>query len=138
MVTIERGVALVERVIARLSDRLSKEGVAAKDVVGATSKELDTLESKLMVELPPTLRAFLQYDFAFASLGKRFRGRLGARPRRSHRPFDLVLVDRRNVDGDGEPANGCEEPLTICRTCLVRCPIGAFCDCGTCVRDIIL
>ena len=36
---------------------------------------LDKLESKLMVELPPSLRTFLQYDFTFASLGKKFQGK---------------------------------------------------------------
>jgi hypothetical protein len=43
---------------------------------------LDKLESKLMVELPPSLRTFLQFDFTFASLGKKFhaRGRFGTNP----------------------------------------------------------
>ncbi len=94
MVTIERGVALVERVIERLSGRLSKEGVAAKDVVGASSKQLDTLEAKLQVEVPPTLRAFLQYDYTFASLGKRYRGlhRFGTDP---HHPKPRVTSVRK-------------------------------------------
>ncbi len=42
---------------------------------GASAIALDKLESKLMVELPPSLRTFLSFDFTFASLGKRFHGR---------------------------------------------------------------
>ena len=77
MPIVERGVPLVERVIARLSSR------APKGVVGATAAGLDALESKLMVELPPTLRAFLQYDFTFKSFGPKWKGtaRFGADPR---------------------------------------------------------
>jgi hypothetical protein len=50
--------------------------------MGASAIALDKLESRLMVELPPSLRTFLQYDFTFASLGKRFhgRGRFGQSP----------------------------------------------------------
>jgi hypothetical protein len=70
MATSERGIGLVQRVIAHLKKR--PEGA---DVVGASPSALDALESKLMVELPPTLRAFLGYDFTFASFGKRFKGR---------------------------------------------------------------
>lgn len=71
MVTIERGVPLVERAIARLRGRAAGAG----PIVGATASTLDALESKLMVELPPTLRAFLRFDFTFASFGKRWKGR---------------------------------------------------------------
>ncbi len=75
MATIERGIGLVERVIAHLKER--PEGAA---VVGASPSALDALESKLMVELPPTLRTFLAYDYTFASFGKRWKGlhRFGA------------------------------------------------------------
>ncbi len=76
--SIERGTALVQRVIAHLKKRPSGANVA-----GASQAALDALESKLMVELPPTLRAFLAFDFTFDSLGKRFRGkhRFGTDPR---------------------------------------------------------
>jgi hypothetical protein len=70
MATIERGVGLVRRVIAHLKKRPQSLGV-----VGAGQPALDALESKLMVELPPTLRTFLEFDFTFDSLGKRFKGR---------------------------------------------------------------
>ncbi|HRI70614.1 MAG TPA: SMI1/KNR4 family protein [Polyangium sp.] len=70
MATIERGIALVQRVIEAHKAKSSGEAV-----VGASPAALDALESKLMVELPPSLRAFLAYDFTFASLGKRFKGR---------------------------------------------------------------
>jgi len=78
MATIERGIKLVERVIAHLSTR--KSSAAA---IGASESALDALESKLMVELPPTLRTFLAYDFTFASFGPRFKGkhRFGTDPR---------------------------------------------------------
>ncbi|WP_235879992.1 SMI1/KNR4 family protein [Polyangium aurulentum] len=78
MATIERGMALTERVIEHLKKRPS--GTA---VVGASQTALDALESKLMVELPPTLRAFLAFDYTFASFGKRFKGRhrFGTDPR---------------------------------------------------------
>jgi len=78
MATIERGIGLVRQVIAHLSKR-----PASAAVVGASEPALDALESKLMVELPPSLRAFLSYDFTFASLGKRFKGRhrFGTNPR---------------------------------------------------------
>ena len=70
MATIERGIGLVERVIAHLKKRPSGS------LAGA-------LESKLMVELPPSLRTFLTFDFTFATLGKRFKGRhrFGTDPR---------------------------------------------------------
>src|SRR6185436_10453841 len=70
MATIQRGPSLVNQVVARLQRR-----PAAKDAVGASRIALDKLESKLMVELPPSLRTFLQFDFTFASLGKKFQGR---------------------------------------------------------------
>jgi hypothetical protein len=78
MATIERGIALVQRVIAAHKAKSSGDAV-----VGASPTALDALESKLMVELPPTLRTFLAYDFTFASLGKRFKGRhrFGTDPR---------------------------------------------------------
>lgn len=78
MATIERGIGLVQRVIAELSKRPEGAGV-----VGASAAALDALESKLMVELPPSLRTFLAFDFTFASFGKRFKGRrrFGADPR---------------------------------------------------------
>jgi len=60
----------VHQVVSRLSRRPT-----AKDAVGASRIALDRLESKLMVELPPSLRTFLEFDFTFASLGKRFQGR---------------------------------------------------------------
>jgi hypothetical protein len=77
MHSFERGVPLVEQAIERLERRLSAGTTVAAEggVVGASRQALDALESKLMVELPPTLRAFLAYDFTFASFGKRFRGR---------------------------------------------------------------
>lgn len=77
MATIERGIPLVERVIAHLKKR--GEG----NPEGANSRALDALESKLMVELPPTLRAFLEFDFTFSSFGRRWKGtaRFGSDPR---------------------------------------------------------
>ena len=48
MAQVERGVPLVERIIERLEPHVS--------VRGANASALDALESKLMVELPPTLR----------------------------------------------------------------------------------
>ena len=71
MATIERGVPLVQRAIARLKDRGNPGG----PVVGATNAALDALESNLMVEVPPTLRAYLQVDFTFALFGKKAKGR---------------------------------------------------------------
>ncbi|MEP7122727.1 MAG: SMI1/KNR4 family protein [Byssovorax sp.] len=69
---------LVKRVIERLKKRPT-----ATEAVGASSMALDHLESKLMVELPPSLRTFLGFDFTFITLGKRFqgRGRFGADPK---------------------------------------------------------
>ena len=70
MGTIQRAPSLAHQVIERLKKR-----PAAKDAVGASRIALDQLESKLMVELPPSLRTFLEFDFTFASLGKRFQGK---------------------------------------------------------------
>src|SRR5262249_29944144 len=72
-----RASSLVERVIAHLKRRPE-----AAEAVGASPMALDKLESELMVELPPSLRTFLQSDFTFASLGKKShgRGRFGDRP----------------------------------------------------------
>jgi hypothetical protein len=67
--TVERGAALVERAVAHLKKK--SPDIA---VTGASAHALDALESKLMVELPPSLRAFLAWDFTFASLGPRFKG----------------------------------------------------------------
>ncbi|HEY4116949.1 MAG TPA: SMI1/KNR4 family protein [Byssovorax sp.] len=78
MATIERGPALVQRVIAHL-----KKASPGVNVVGASPAALDALESKLMVELPPSLRTFLAWDFTLASFGPRFhgKGRFGSDPR---------------------------------------------------------
>lgn len=71
---VQSGVPLVERIIERLEPHVK--------VTGATSGQLDALESRLMVELPPTLRRFLEFDFTFKSFGSRWRGRerFGRRP----------------------------------------------------------
>lgn len=76
--SIARGTELVQQVILHLKKRPASAGV-----VGASQAALDALESKLMVELPPTLRSFLAFDFTFDSLGKRFKGkhRFGTDPR---------------------------------------------------------
>ena len=73
MPTIERGPPLVEHVITVLNARVAKKG--GERPVGAGRSALDSLESKLMVELPPTLRTFLAFDFTFASFGKGWHGR---------------------------------------------------------------
>ncbi|MGK4002972.1 SMI1/KNR4 family protein [Sorangium sp. So ce1036] len=52
-----------------------KKRPSSQTAVGASQAALDALESKLMVELPPTLRTFLEFDFTFDSLGSRFKGR---------------------------------------------------------------
>lgn len=72
-----RAASLVDRVIAHL-----KRGPNAQEAVGASARALDKLESELMVELPPSLRTFLSFDYTFASLGKKFhgRGRFGDKP----------------------------------------------------------
>jgi hypothetical protein len=81
MATKERAPSLIQRVIEHL-----KRKPAAQDAVGASSMALDKLESKLMVELPPSLRTFLQFDYTFASLGKKFqgKGRFGDEPESPH------------------------------------------------------
>lgn len=63
--------------IAHLKRRPNAQGV-----VGASNMALDKLESKLMVELPPSLRTFLRFDFTFTSLGPKFhaRARFGQNP----------------------------------------------------------
>lgn len=70
MAANDRASTLIQRVIAHLKKRPS-----ASEAVGASAPALDKLESKLMVELPPSLRTFLQFDYTFASLGKKFQGR---------------------------------------------------------------
>ncbi len=64
---VERGIPLVESIIERLRPHV--------ETVGATSQQLDALESELMVELPPTLRCFLTFDFTFKSFGVRWKGK---------------------------------------------------------------
>jgi hypothetical protein len=83
MPTIERGLPLVQHVIGELRARAAKSGAPAP--VGAGRTALDALESRLMVELPPTLRAFLAFDFTFATFkasGKAWHGlaRFGINP----------------------------------------------------------
>jgi hypothetical protein len=82
MATIERGIPLVKLVISRLKERLESTQ-AGGVVVGASTGALDSLESQLMVELPPTLRQFLMFDFTFQSFGKKWRGahRFGRDPK---------------------------------------------------------
>ncbi|MEZ4441755.1 MAG: SMI1/KNR4 family protein [Polyangiaceae bacterium] len=73
---VERGVPLVERIIERVAPHV--------EVQGANADALDALESHLMVELPPTLRRYLEFDFTFRSFGKHWQGkhRFGRNPRR--------------------------------------------------------
>jgi len=83
MPTIERGLPLVQHVIGELRARAPKSGEGAP--VGASRTALDALESLLFVELPPTLRAFLSFDFGFVSFkssGKQWHGlgRFGSNP----------------------------------------------------------
>ena len=80
MTTIERGLPLVQHVISVLSAHAAKKGIHP---VGASPAALDGLESRLMVELPPTLRAFLSFDYTFATLGERIhgKGRFGTDPK---------------------------------------------------------
>lgn len=73
MPTIERGLPLVQHVISTLKARVAKRG--APEPVGAARPALDALESKLMVEIPPTLAAFLAFDFTFSSFGKGWHGK---------------------------------------------------------------
>jgi hypothetical protein len=60
---------LVESIIDRLSPHVN--GI----VQGASADALDAIESRIMVELPPTLRRFLEFDFTFASFGSRWQGK---------------------------------------------------------------
>src|SRR5262245_34591977 len=80
MATIERGVVLVERIIERLAPHVNGF------VQGASAGALDEIESRIMVELPPTLRRFLEFDFTFASFGSRWQGkrRFGKSARTPH------------------------------------------------------
>jgi len=64
---VERGIPLVESIIERLAPHVQTEG--------ADADALDELESRLMVELPPTLRRFLEFDFTFKSFGRRWQGK---------------------------------------------------------------
>ena len=64
---IERGVPLVERVIRHVRPHVK--------TVAASEKQIDAVESKLMVELPPTLRRYLKFDFTFNGFGTRWRGK---------------------------------------------------------------
>lgn len=75
---VERGIPLVESIIERLAPHV--------DVQGASPLVLDALETALMVELPPTLRRFLEFDFTFASFGQRWRGRGRFGPAEQARP----------------------------------------------------
>lgn len=79
MPTVERGLPLVHHVISELKARQPSaakgqgkggdvKGAKAPAPVGASRSALDALESKLMVEIPPTLRAFLSFDFYFSTL----------------------------------------------------------------------
>jgi hypothetical protein len=70
MATTQKATSLIQRVIEHL-----KRKPGAEEAVGASPAALDKLESKLMVELPPSLRTFLQFDFGFVSLGKKFQGK---------------------------------------------------------------
>lgn len=74
MARVERGIPLVERIIKQIQPHVATRG--------ANANTLDELESRLMVELPPTLRRYLEFDFTFKSFGTRWRGkqRFGADP----------------------------------------------------------
>src|SRR5690606_30338005 len=66
-------------IIERLAPHVKTEG--------GDADALDELESRLMVELPPTLRRFLEFDFTFESFGRRWQGkRRFGRSRRDPRP----------------------------------------------------
>jgi len=67
MATLERGIPLVDRIIERIAPHVSLDGAA--------SEALDALESRLMVELPPTLRRYLEFDFTFDGFGRHWWGR---------------------------------------------------------------
>ena len=64
---VERGLPLVESIIERVRPHV--------ETVGASAEQLDALESTIMVELPPTLRRFLEFDFTFKSFGINWRGK---------------------------------------------------------------
>ena len=69
---VERGIPLVERIIERSAAHAEAHGLVLQK---ASPRDLDALESKLMVELPPTLRRFLEFDFTFRTFGLKWRGR---------------------------------------------------------------
>src|SRR6185437_2530742 len=91
----DRASSLVERVIAHLKRRHDAIGVG-----GASDIALDKLESKLMVELPPSLRTFLQFDFTFASLGARFHGKVVRLPNLPGRPWNALYLGEARRDGE--------------------------------------
>jgi len=64
---VQRGIPLVESIIERVAPYV--------ETTGANRQALDALESRLMVELPPTLRRFLEFDFTFKSFGTRWVGK---------------------------------------------------------------
>jgi hypothetical protein len=64
---VERGIPLVERIIEQVAPYCRVEGASA----GA----LDSLEDQLMVEIPPTLRRYLEFDFTFAAFGSPWLGK---------------------------------------------------------------
>jgi hypothetical protein len=80
---VERGIPLVERIIERNESHAKAHGLALQK---ATPRDLDALESELMVELPPTVRRFLEFDFTFRTFGQRWRGRgrFGRTPENAH------------------------------------------------------
>jgi hypothetical protein len=67
MQVVERGIPLVERIIERVAPHV--------ETIGASRQALDALESRLMVELPPTLRRYLEFDFTFRGFGTRWHGK---------------------------------------------------------------
>ncbi len=103
MAKLERGVPLVEGIIERLDPGAGGKGHSAKGNSGKGSSDkgnsvsaahaerakgarkgpfkgaapgsLNKIEDQLGVELPPTLRRFLEFDFTFESFGKRWEGR---------------------------------------------------------------
>jgi hypothetical protein len=80
---VERGIPLVERIIERNEAHAKAHGLVLQK---ATARDLDALESRLMVELPPTLRRFLEFDFTFRTFGQRWHGRhrFGHTPQEAH------------------------------------------------------
>ncbi|MBM4357153.1 MAG: SMI1/KNR4 family protein [Deltaproteobacteria bacterium] len=70
-------------------------------VSGADARALDRLEDRLGVELPPTLRRFLEFDFRFDSFGKRWhgRGRFGTRDAPHPRITSLTRIANAMSDG---------------------------------------